>query len=396
VLSLRGFSDHVPHPLVEFYPTRDLLLKAVSESPCRDVFICGGQQIYEEFIDVCDYVDLTEVIQEPGPADTFFHDHLLIGDFELVPKPDFPLLFSKDGGVAFRHVLYRRRHPERVYLDIAERILEAGRLKGDRTGTGTISVFGPQMEFDLREGFPLLTTKRVFWHGVLEELFWFISGSTDSKKLSEKGIRIWDGNTSREFLDKRGLETYVEGDIGPGYGFQWKHWGAKYSGCGQNYGDDGVDQLSEVVRQIREDPSSRRMIVSAWNVSDLDRMALPPCHLLFQFNVDDQFLDLKMYQRSGDWFLGVPFNIASYGILLTLVAHLTGKVARKLVMTYGDAHIYSNHREQMREQLLRKPLRMPQVRVMGRNQKTLEDYVPGDILLYEYNPHPPIKAPMAV
>lgn len=395
VLSTCGQSEYTSHPLVVFFQTKALLMKAITESPCRRVFICGGQTIYEEFIDVCDYLEVTEVIQKSGTADSFFRDHLLFPDFEPVIGSEPSVLFSKNGGIPYRHLSLRRRHPEWVYLDLAWKILREGVPKMDRTGVGTLSVFGPQLEFDLRKGFPLLTTKRVFWTGVLQELFWFISGNTDSKILSDAGVKIWEGNTSREFLNGRGLR-WKEGDIGPGYGFQWRHWGATYEGCGKTYAGMGIDQISEAVKGIEDDPSSRRLIVSAWNVSDLGKMALPPCHLLFQFNVDGDYLDLKMYQRSGDWFLGVPFNIASYGILLYLVAHLTQKKPRILTLTYGDAHIYSNHVSQIQEQISRKPLLLPEVMIASRGQRCLEDYVPGDVLLYNYNPHPPINASMAV
>lgn len=395
VLTSHERSEYPSHPLVEFFRTKALLMKAIFDSPCGKVFICGGQRIYEEFIDICDFVKVTEVIQNPGPADTFFYDHLLFGDFESVSGGESSVMFSKNNGIPYRQLSFRRRHSEWSYLDLAWKILREGVPKTDRTGVGTLSIFGPQMEFDLRKGFPLLTTKKVFWAGVLQELFWFISGKTDSKILSEAGVKIWEGNTSREFLDGRGLR-WREGDIGPGYGFQWRHWGATYEGCDRSYSGMGVDQLSGVVKRIRDDPSSRRLIVSAWNVSDLEQMALPPCHLLFQFNVDGDHLDLKMYQRSGDWFLGVPFNIASYGVLLHLIAHLTEKKARKLILTYGDAHVYSNHVSQMQEQLLRKPLLLPELKVVYRGQRRLEDYVPGDVLLYNYHPHPPIRAPMAV
>lgn len=396
VLSSRDSSSFLSNPLVEFFSSQDALLEVIQDSPCSRVFICGGQDVYELFMDLCDSVVVTEVFQRSGPADTFFPTHYLDCDFEPVSKDDgLNIRFSSSRGTPFRHVVYRRKHPENVYLDIGHQIVCSGRLKGDRTGIGVYSIFGPQMEFDLRRGFPLLTTKKVFWAGVLQELFWFISGSTDSKLLSREGVRIWEGNTSREFLDSRGL-PWEEGDIGPGYGFQWKHWGAEYKGCRESYEGMGVDQLKGVISDIRTNPESRRLVVSAWNVSELDRMALPPCHLLFQFYVEDQFLDLKMYQRSGDWFLGVPFNIASYGILLMVVAHLTGKRARKLVMTYGDAHVYTNHVQQMTEQLSRKPLTLPEVRILDRGQTCLEDYLPGDVLLHNYRSHPPIRASMAV
>jgi thymidylate synthase/dihydrofolate reductase len=391
VLTRAGSSKHPPHPLVRFFGSAEALLREISEMSCNRVFICGGQGVYEKFIHLCTYIHLTEVFLEGGGGDTFF-PHSLTESFELVDEK--PVCLS--GGVAYRFTTYRKIHPEWAYLDIAKRMLADGKRKDDRTQTGTIGIFGPQMEFDLRDSFPLLTTKRVFWTGVLKELFWFISGNTDSRILSGEDVKIWEGNTSRAFLDSRGL-SYTEGDIGPGYGFQWRHWGTEYGGCEGNYEGRGVDQLSLVIDEIRKNPYGRRHIVSAWNVEALDKMVLPPCHLLFQFYADDEtHLDLKMYQRSGDWFLGVPFNIASYGVLLLLAAKLTGRVARKLIMTFGDAHVYSNHIRQLTEQLDRAPLTPPLVEIVDRGQVRWEDFLYSDVHLHSYKPHPGIKAEMAV
>lgn len=196
-------------------------------------------------------------------------------------------------------------HPEKQYLELVREILEYGNPKSDRTGTGTLSVFGRFMRFDLNQGFPLFTTKRVFWRGIVEELLWFLSGSTDANKLKEKGVHIWDGNTTKEFLKNRGLEHYDEGDIGPGYGFQWKYATATYHGMRFDYRGKGVDQISKVIDMIKNDQDSRRIICSSWNVSDIDKMALPPCHCLFQFYVNDGYLSCCMYQRSCDMGLGM-------------------------------------------------------------------------------------------
>jgi dihydrofolate reductase/thymidylate synthase len=388
----------LPQPLsdsVKVFPSPQLALDQALKSEAERIFVCGGQSIYEQLIDQCNDISLTEIYQQGSSnvADTFFEDKLLEG-FEPTTKTEFT--FSKHSCVGYRMIQFRRKTQEEQYLRIAKSIIDKGVLREDRTGTGTYSIFGPQMEFNLQEGFPLLTTKRVFWRGVVEELLWFIRGNTDAKLLSEKNVKIWDGNSSRDFLDKRGLKDYREGDVGPVYGFQWRHWGADYVGCDADYTGTGIDQLGEVLKQIRESPESRRIIVSAWNVQELTRVALPSCHILFQYNVDGDFLDMKMYQRSADWFLGVPFNIASYALLLNMTAHLTGKKARRLILTFGDAHVYLNHREQIIEQCNRTPLSLPTLEIVNRGQTSWDDFKSEDLIISNYQPHPPIKGVMAV
>ena len=384
---------------VQVFPTpRDALLRAMTVQKSVKIFICGGENIYRELVPYCSKVYLTEVYRPgDGLGDAFFPTEFLNG-FRLREKSE--MQYSTNQGFPFETHIYTKVHQEDPYLELCKTIIEEGEVKEDRTGTGTISYFGPQLTYDLSTGeFPLLTTKRVFWKGVVEELLWFIRGETDANLLSQKGVKIWDGNTTREFLDNRGLGGYEVGDIGPGYGFQWRHWGAEYNGIREFKGEKGgIDQLSEAVRQIRETPESRRIIVSAWNVSDLTKMALPPCHLLFQFNVSagGNFLDLKMYQRSADWFLGVPFNIASYALLLKMVCHLTGKKPRLLILTFGDAHVYKTHVEQIKEQISREPYPFPRLEIEDREQRELEDFIFEDFKLIDYKCHPTIKAEMAV
>ncbi|NXH15372.1 TYSY synthase, partial [Bucco capensis] len=213
---------------------------------------------------------------------------------------------------------------EAQYLRQVQHILEHGHRKEDRTGIGTISVFGMQARYSLRDQFPLLTTKKVFWKGVLEELLWFIKGSTNAKELSAKGVKIWDANGSREFLDKQGFSNREEGDLGPVYGFQWRHFGAEYKDMHTDYSNQGIDQLQKVIETIKTNPDDRRIIMSAWNPKDISLMALPPCHALCQFYVLNGELSCQLYQRSGDMGLGVPFNIASYSLLTYMIAHVTG------------------------------------------------------------------------
>lgn len=280
------------------------------------------------------------------------------------------------------------------YLALCRRILETGSKRADRTGMGTISKFGERIEVDLTQGFPLLTTKRIYWNAVVRELLWFISGSTDAKELSKKGVHIWDGHTSREYLDSRGLSHYPEGCVGPSYGWQWRHAGALFPGTTTQ----GIDQLAEIIEKIKKDPTDRRLIVSAWNVSDLKKMALPPCHILFQFYVEeDERLSCQVYQRSADVPLGLPFNIASYALLTHIVAHLAalkGGVGR-LILCLGDAHIYTNQVEGINIQLKRTPRSLPRIRISPRVMN-IDDITEMDILLEDYDPLPAIAMQMTV
>ena len=263
----------------------------------------------------------------------------------------------------------------RAYLDLLDHVLHHGTEKTDRTGTGTRSVFGWQMRFDLNQGFPLITTKKVHWKSVVHELVWFLRGDTNVAYLKEHGVSIWD-----EWADERG-------ELGPVYGRQWRAWPTADGGT--------VDQIRWVVEEIRRNPDSRRLIVSAWNVGELSKMALMPCHTLFQFYVAGGKLSCQLYQRSGDIFLGVPFNIASYALLTHMVAHVCGLGVGDFVHTLGDAHLYNNHVEQARLQLSREPRPLPRV-ALNPDVRALEDFRYEDILLEGYAPHPAIKAPVAV
>jgi len=289
-----------------------------------------------------------------------------------------------------------RRHEEYQYLEIIEDILEHGNQKSDRTGTGTKSVFGRQMRFSLRDGtFPLLTTKKTFYRGIAEELFWFIRGSTNAIELKEKKVMIWEGNSSREFLDSVGLSHREVGDLGPVYGFQWRHFGAEYSDMHADYSGQGVDQLAEVIHKIKNKPDDRRIIMCAWNPKDIPRMALPPCHCLVQFYVANGELSCQLYQRSADMGLGVPFNIASYALLTHMIAHVTGLKAGEFVHTLGDTHVYLNHVEPLKEQLKRDPKPFPKL-VIKRKVENIEDFTIDDFEVQGYDPHPKITMEMAV
>ena len=261
------------------------------------------------------------------------------------------------------------------YLELVKHVLDNGVFKGDRTGTGTKSVFGYQMRFNMADGFPLLTTKKVHLKSIIHELLWFLQGSTNVHYLQENGVRIWNEWAADD------------GELGPIYGYQWRSW--------PDYDGGHIDQISDVIEQIKHNPDSRRLIVSAWNVAQVPQMALPPCHTLFQFYVADGKLSLQLYQRSGDIFLGVPFNIASYALLLLMVAQVTGLEPGEYIHTLGDAHIYSNHFDQVNEQLQRTPRQLPCM-VLNPDVKSIFDFRYDDFKLEDYDPYPPIKGVVAV
>ncbi|MCX7628109.1 MAG: thymidylate synthase [Methylophilaceae bacterium] len=263
----------------------------------------------------------------------------------------------------------------KIYLDLMRHILEHGHKKQDRTGTGTLSVFGYQMRFDLQQGFPLLTTKKVHFKSIVHELLWFLQGSTNIAYLKAHGVTIWD-----EWADENG-------DLGPVYGYQWRSWPTPDGGH--------IDQIAQVVEMIKTNPDSRRLIVSAWNVADIDKMKLPPCHAFFQFYVADGKLSCQLYQRSADVFLGVPFNIASYALLTMMMAQVCDLEPGELVHTLGDAHLYLNHLEQAREQLSRTPRPLPTLHI-NPAVKDIFGFRYEDFTLENYDPHPAIKAPVAV
>ncbi len=300
------------------------------------------------------------------------------------------------------------------YLDLLQYIMDNGDQKNDRTGVGTKSVFGYQMRFDLQEGFPLLTTKKVFLKGIIHELIWFLKGESNIKYLVDNDVHIWNDWPFQKYLEENGLaeefpkysqqwqekmQEYVEkiksdddfavkwGELGPVYGVQWRRWKTS----------DGreIDQISQIIDTIKNNPDSRRIILSAWNVGDIEKMALPPCHLLFQFNVSNGKLSCQLYQRSADTLLGVPFNIASYALLTMMIAQACGLQAGEFVHTLGDAHIYNFHFDQVKEQLSREPRELPTMKI-NPEVKDIFDFKYADFTLENYNPHPAIKAPIAL
>ncbi len=282
---------------------------------------------------------------------------------------------------------------EQGYLDLLRFILEQGRPREDRTGTGTLSHFGAQLRFDLREHFPLLTTKKVHLKAVIHELLWFLRGDTHVAYLQEHGVRIWNEWATKEKCAEFGRP---EGELGPIYGHQWRNFGATRNADG-SYDRDGVDQIAQLVAQIQARPASRRLIVSGWNPQEADRVHLPPCHTLFQFHVDaaTRALDCQLYQRSADMFLGVPFNIASYALLTCMIAHVTGLKPRTFIHTFGDAHIYNDHVEQVKLQLSREVRPPPKLRIK-RGVPDIFSFQHEDFEIIDYHPHPAIKAAVSV
>jgi len=295
-----------------------------------------------------------------------------------------------------------RNEEELAYLNLLSDIINCGSIKDDRTGTGTYSLFGTQLRFSLENNkIPMLTTKKMFTKGVIEELLFFLRGETDTKKLEAKGVNIWKGNTSRDFLDKRGLSYLPEGDMGLGYGWQWRNFGGEKETAyhtTRHPVESGIDQVANLIKQLKEDPNSRRMIISAWNPKQLHEISLPPCHILYQAYVDNGKLSAQFYQRSADFFLGSPFNILSYSILTRILAKISRLQAKELIMICGDSHIYTNHLNQVKQQISRTPYDFPKLKI-NKDLSLIEDIENlsfEDFEIINYNHHPAIIAPMAI
>lgn len=387
--------------------------------PSPLIFVMGGAELFAEALrsPLCQGLYLTTVHAHPDeiPCDTFVPEVRQLAELGYVRERALEAHVHQ--GWVVDMTLYRRsaaarqktpppapapvpapRHEEHQYLDLCRDILARGDRRADRTGTGTLSLFGATMRFSLRgDVFPLLTTKRTFFRGVAEELLWFIRGDTNAGTLRDKGIHIWDANGSRAYLDSLGLTAREEMDLGPVYGFQWRHFGARYTDMHADYRGQGVDQLAAVVRALKENPTDRRIVLSAWNPAALPEMALPPCHMFCQFYVGaDGAVSCQMYQRSADMGLGVPFNIASYALLTRLVAHACGRPAGELVHVLGDAHIYTNHVDAIREQLQREPRPFPTLRIDAPEDTPLDEMTYAQLRLDGYQPHAALPMKMAV
>ena len=409
-----------------FHSDVSTVLKYVDAHPERLFYVIGGGEIYSLFSEYISKWYITEAVTnkklvQPVVTIDLSDDFKLVGYSETTldegSGPRTPnRRFDEGSGAKYTFLEYRREPPcrlarhdtERGYLSLVESVITQGTLKSDRTNVGTMSKFGALLEFDIGFTVPLLTTKRVAWKSCIEELLWFLRGDTDAKVLQRKGVKIWDGNSSREFLNSRGLWHYPDGVIGPGYGWSWRHFGADYN---PDYADSskakydcGIDQIDDVIKEIISNPNSRRLYVSAWNPMNTSECALPPCHVSFQFNVRETdtrglpgYLDIKFDMRSNDLFCGLPFNLFSYAVLCYIIAMKTGLRPGKLVYTCGDAHVYKSHIEQIHTQLTRAPRPFPALRI---NKcvatQRWEDISIDSFELVGYFPHSVIKGAMAV
>ena len=390
------------------FKTLDSAMEHLETIDTNEIFICGGESLYNQTIndERCKRIYLTKVFNE-YKCDRFFpvidysnYNQIFKSSIHNQNEIKYQFIgLSKDSEdktmMETSTFVNPVNNEESQYLNLLTDILENGKVRSDRTGTGTVSVFGRQLRFSLRDHIPVLTTKRVYWRGVVEELIWFLRADTNVKNLNDKKVRIWDGNSTREYLDNLGLQEREEKDAGPIYGFQWRPFNAEYKTCHDDYSGQGYDQVAECLRLIREQPESRRIIISGWNPLALKEMCLPPCHVMYQFYVNDGELSCHMYQRSADVFLGLPFNITSTALLTCILANMTGLKRGDIIISTGDTHIYSNHIKQCRTQLSRVPRAFPELKINKKieNERKL-NY--DDFELVGYNPCPTIKAEMAV
>ena len=366
----------------------ELIERYYTKGDIDKVFVFGGAEIYKLFI-LNNWIHTFYVTQLDSEymCDTFFPKKELIDNFTM-----FSSSSSDKKGRTFQ-IWNRIDHPEYKYIQLLQKVLYTGEYRNGRNGE-TYSLFGEEIEFDIEKyGFPLLTTKKMFFRGIAEELFWFLKGDTNANNLKEKGVHIWDGNTNREYLDSIGLNGYPEGIAGPIYGFQWRNFNGEYINGQLPKLETSRDQLFNVLRELKENPSSRRIIFSGWNPNQLDSMCLPPCHVLYQFYVNNGKLNCQMYQRSADLFLGLPFNIASTALLTSIFANMSELVVGKIRICIGDAHIYKEHREPVLEQITRKPLCFSKLVIKDVKDK-LEDWTYNDISVEDYNSHGVLRANM--
>lgn len=359
--------------------------------------VIGGEDIYNQFKNMISKIYLTEVIHSEKIEYTK-HFFKIPSAFKLMQHSSI----HEESEYKYRFLVYERevvtsqRH-DATYLSMCRKVLDYGEDRNDRTGTGTIAIFGEQMKFDLSHSIPILTTKRVPWKGCIEELLWFMRGDTNATILNAKGVKIWNQNSTRDFLDGVGLSHLEEGDCGANYSFQWRHFGAEYKDCSASYTNEGTDQIANIERLLKTNRDSRRIFMSAWNPCDLNKTVLPPCHVSVQFYVDNkERLHCHMYQRSCDMFLGVPWNILSYSILTRILALRSGLGVGTLTISTGDTHIYKDHFEQIHEQLLRDELSAPLLLIRDEvKTKSIEDITIDDFEMVGYFPHNSIKASMS-
>lgn len=404
---LKGNRDIAVLTSTEF-ATQDNVWTCSSVSQIMDVlqskryskhFIIGGQQIYKLFLEK--HMELIDKIHI-----TFLHQHF-VGDtyFPVVHLNKFYIstfekrlcrdeLSGKDVDLDFMTLLPKPDLGEVQYLNLVQTLLAEGEIMNDRTNTGVQTLFGKTMEFDLQYGFPLLTSKKVFFRGVVEELLWFLSGKTDASLLSKKGVNIWNDNTTREFLDEKGLTHRRPGDGGPIYGFQFRHFGDQYKDCDSTY--QGFDQIAYVLHLLKTEPTSRRMVINLWDGSKLNEMVLPPCHMTYHFKVEHGRLSCILYQRSGDIGLGVPFNIASASLFLSIMSKLSKFPVGRFIHFLGDVHLYQNHVTALQEQLTHETLYFPKLDIQDRGQKTVDDFLATDFKILGYRGKQVVPMKMAV
>jgi len=390
--------EHIPGVIT--FPDFDSSLQfCLGVQNCNRVFVIGGGQLYAEAIvhPQCREIILTTIPNHFLPR--FDVD-------QVVHFPSVPKWFKCISEVLYTDMTlrtyvseYDARSEEMCYLRAMQDILTNGTYKDDRTGVGTISKFGQTLQFNFKQTgtgftFPLLTTKKMFIRGIIAELLFFLRGQIDNDILVAQNVHIWDGNTTREFLDSRGMQKFETGSLGKAYGFQWRHWGAEYKGKNHDYTGEGHDQIADVLHKLRNDPNSRRIVLNAWNVSDLHEMCLEPCHTMYVFSVQNGKLFCHLTQRSGDMFLGVPFNIASTALLTMILAQAANLTPGGIMMTIVDAHIYKNHIDQTREQLTRQPYKFPTLQIQPFD--SIESLTSTHFTLTNYTSHPPIQAKMAV
>ncbi len=362
------------------------------------IYIIGGEQIYNLFLNnfnkiyIVDRIYLTRIYKIYN-CDTFFN--IIPDNYKL----EYYSEKKESNDIKFKFLIYKKTtdlHGEYNYISMVKDIIAFGNKNIDRTGEGTKSYFGLSKRYNIEDSFPLLTTKKMYWKGIVEELLWMLKGDTNIEHLREKNVHIWDGNSTREYLDSIGLKDRKEYDGGPIYGFNMRHYGAKYIDCNTNYKGQGYDQIKELIRLIKEEPNSRRMLLNLWNPGDLDKVCLPACHCLYQFYVKDGYLSCSMYQRSADLGLGVPFNIASASLLTYILAKLTNLKPKELIHTIGDAHVYLNHIDVLNILTNRTPIPFPKLIIKENKQKEVEDFKYDDFELIDYNYHPTLKMKMAV
>lgn len=384
-----------------FTLTNDIKIKY----PTKDVWVIGGLEVYQALSNYCQSAIIVHLDKTVKNATKYFVD--LSPGYELMGYTE--KRWSNDEQCNYRVLHYTRNsmsasfNQESQYLSMLSNILTTGQARDDRTGVGTIGTFGGQLKFDVSQYLPLLTTKFVPVNIIIKELLWFLRGETDNRILQKQNVHIWDGNSSREFLDARGLKHYKEGDIGASYGFVWNHFGAEYHDCETNYEGKGFNQIEYILDLLKNDPFSRRILMSSWNPPGMKDMALPPCHVLFQLYVEEdpdthvRYVSGHLYQRSSDYFLAANYNLVSYTILLYILCQKVGYAPRNMFMSFGDVHIYKNHVKQVKTQLSRNPRPQPILRLNdGITTKSFKDITVDDFELIGYFPQAAISAPMAI